>query len=392
MPSVSLCMIVRNEAGNLSGCLGSVLGAVDDMVVVDTGSTDETVLVAQRLGARVIPHAWTDDFAAARNVSLARASGDWILVLDADERLAEEGGPRLRALLQGPADIAAYLLQQRTPTPSSAATGIVRVEWLPRLFRNGLGARYSGAVHECVLPSLAGKGRIAHADLVIEHDGYLRSSDAIRNKAIRNLRILAQVLERDSADALAWIQVGDCQASLQELDAAIVAYRSGLDLLDAQSAEGRQTVDASTAAMAWQQLGAAFLIRGEVKEALSALGRALGLWPALASARMYLGQALARLGGWAQAIEQYKQAIDASEGPAPPGQPVHFDPWLAWYFKGAAEAKLGRNDEAERSLSEALRLNPACGDAHRLLGLLRQIREAAPPISHPHASAASGRG
>jgi tetratricopeptide (TPR) repeat protein len=389
--SVSLCMIVRNEAQCLAECLQSVLGAVDEMIIVDTGSTDETVLVAKHFGARVASFPWQDDFAAARNASLAHARADWIFVLDADERLVQDHGPRLRALLHGPAEVVAYLIQQRTPTPSSVANGMVRVEWLPRLFRNRPNIRYTGAVHECILPSVTGNGRVVATDVLVAHDGYLRSPDALREKATRNHRILTRELERDPADALAWIQIGDCHACLQDADAAIPAYRAGLQLLDAPSAVGRQTVAPSTAAVAWQQLAAALLIRGEVPEAVSALNRALRLWPTLASARVYLGQALARLGDWAQAIEQYRQAIDASDGPAPLDQPVHLAPWFAWYLKGAAEAKLGRTDEAERSLSEATRRNPLCADAHTLLGLLRQLREAAPPSPDRSLPAMGGR-
>ena len=387
---VSLCMIVRNEAHSLAECLQSARGAVDEMLVVDTGSSDGTALVANRLGARVVSFAWTEDFAAARNASLAHARGNWILVLDADERLTGNAGARLRKLLPGPTDVVAYLLQQRTPTPSSAGTGMVRTEWLPRLFRTGVGARYTGAVHECILPSLAGKGRVVHADLVIQHDGYLRSPEDVRAKALRNLRILQRELERDPADALAWIQVGDCHACLQDADAAIAAYRAGLGLLERPSARGHQTVDPATAAMAWQQFAAALLLRGQVTEAVPALERALRLWPTLAPARMLLGQARARSGDWTQAIEDYRQAIETAAGPAPPGQPVHFDPWLAWYLKGAAEARLGRDEEAERSLSEAIRLNPASADAHRLLGLLRQLRDAAATTRAPQGPAAGG--
>jgi len=392
-PTVSLCMIVRNEAQHLPACLQSVAGAVDALVVVDTGSVDETISVAEAFGARVIRYPWTDDFAAARNVSLTHARTDWILVLDADERLARGGAPRLRELVGGPADVVAYLVQQRTPTPSSITNGMVRVEWLPRLFRNRPDVRYTGAVHECILPSVAGNGRVVGSDLLVAHDGYLHSPDAVREKAARNLRILARELERDPADALAWIQVGDCQACLQDVDAAIAAYRSGLELLDAPSAAGRQTVAPSAAAAAWQQLGAALLLQGRVAEAVPALSRALLLWPTLASARVYLGQAQARLGDWVQAIEHYRQAIATSEQPMPPDQPIHLVPWLAWYLQGAAEAKLGRVGDAERSLLEAIRLNPASADAHTLLGLLRQLRDAASPAGvHHHPTVAGRRG
>ncbi len=90
-------MIVRNESAGLPGTLAAARPWVDEIVVVDTGSTDGTREVARSHGARVVEWAWRDDFAAARNESLRHATGDWILVLDADEVLTEASGPALRA-------------------------------------------------------------------------------------------------------------------------------------------------------------------------------------------------------------------------------------------------------------------------------------------------------
>ena len=86
-------MIVRNEAERLPGCLESVADLVDEIVIVDTGSTDATKAVAARFGAKVkiFDFAWCDDFAAARNESLRRAGGDWVLWLDADDRVSPIG-------------------------------------------------------------------------------------------------------------------------------------------------------------------------------------------------------------------------------------------------------------------------------------------------------------
>ena len=98
-PRISLCMIARDEAAQLPRCLASVRGAVDEVVLVDTGSRDRTREIAREHGARVESFAWCDDFAAARNASLARASGDWVLVLDADEELPEATRAGLRAAL-----------------------------------------------------------------------------------------------------------------------------------------------------------------------------------------------------------------------------------------------------------------------------------------------------
>ena len=97
-PSISLCMIVRDEADWIQQCLESVRAIIYEAIVVDTGSTDATIEIATRCGATVIPFTWCDDFAAARNFSLSHARGDWILVLDADEMLAPSDLAMLVAL------------------------------------------------------------------------------------------------------------------------------------------------------------------------------------------------------------------------------------------------------------------------------------------------------
>ena len=94
---LSLCMIVKDEEEMLPRCLAAVKPAVDEMIVVDTGSTDRTVEIAESFGARVLHHEWTGSFSDARNVSLEAATGDWIIYLDADEVLVEEDAERLRA-------------------------------------------------------------------------------------------------------------------------------------------------------------------------------------------------------------------------------------------------------------------------------------------------------
>ena len=98
---ISLCMIVRDEARDLARCLASVAQGVDEMVVFDTGSRDATVRIAAAHGARVVQGAWNHDFARARNVALAHATGDWVLILDADEELDGADTHRLRAVVEG---------------------------------------------------------------------------------------------------------------------------------------------------------------------------------------------------------------------------------------------------------------------------------------------------
>src|SRR5207245_5074676 len=109
---VSLCMIVKNEEANLGACLASVADLVDEIILVDTGSTDKTKEIAAQFGARVFDFPWVDSFAAARNECLRHATGAWIFWLDADDRLDEDNRQRLRALFASlQDDTAAYSIR-----------------------------------------------------------------------------------------------------------------------------------------------------------------------------------------------------------------------------------------------------------------------------------------
>ena len=97
--TLSVCMIVKNEAANLHAAIEPVKDLADEVIVVDTGSSDDTRAIAERLGARVFDFPWCDDFAAARNEAIGHASSEWVLILDADDRLAPSEHEKLRALL-----------------------------------------------------------------------------------------------------------------------------------------------------------------------------------------------------------------------------------------------------------------------------------------------------
>jgi GT2 family glycosyltransferase/Tfp pilus assembly protein PilF len=186
---VSLCMIVKNEEENLSDCLASVADLVDEVVVVDTGSTDATREVATRSGAKVYDFAWVDSFAAARNESLRHATGEWVFWMDADDRIDEPNRERLRALFHGLGDEnAAYVMKCRClPDPQ---TGTATVVDHVRLFRNHPEIRWRHRVHEQILPAVRAAGAgVRPTDVVIQHVGY--TDPGLRGrKQERDLRLL----------------------------------------------------------------------------------------------------------------------------------------------------------------------------------------------------------
>lgn len=194
-PSISLCMIVKNEEANLRPCIESACDLASEIIVVDTGSADDTVRVARERGARVFDFAWTNDFAAARNESIRHATGEWIFWMDADDRLTPKAVSQLKcAAASGKADAFLCLVSSRTAAGSRDVTEHVR------LFRNGIGITFSQSIHETVYPALVRLGlRLAITDIAIEHTGY-ESPDAKRTKAARNLAILDAQLERHPDD------------------------------------------------------------------------------------------------------------------------------------------------------------------------------------------------
>jgi tetratricopeptide (TPR) repeat protein len=186
---VSLCMIVRDEEQNLPRCLDSVRDLVGETIVVDTGSTDRTREVAAARGARIVPFAWCDDFAAARNEGLKHASGTWIFWLDADECLDDANHRRLAELIGRLGDDnAAYLMRQlsRSADALGATTAVDQV----RLFRRRPDVCWEYRIHEQILLAVRRSGAdLRRTEVVIDHFGY--QDPAVRQgKLERNLRLL----------------------------------------------------------------------------------------------------------------------------------------------------------------------------------------------------------
>ncbi len=207
-PTLSACLIVRNEALVLARCLSSLSGAVDEIVVVDTGSTDATLEIAARFGARLCHFEWCADFSAARNAALAAASCDWILSIDADEYLADGAQPQIRAVIDR-ADAEGILVTVRNLLAAddllqSAESQIVR------LFRRRDDVRFAGIIHEEVTTAITRRGgRIVSSPIVIVHDGYSReTTQASGSRAERNLPILVRAVDEAPLDPYLHFHLG----------------------------------------------------------------------------------------------------------------------------------------------------------------------------------------
>ncbi len=329
MPTLSICLITKNEEAHLRRCLESVRGLWDDLVVVDTGSTDRTVEIAREFGARICHFTWQNDFSLARNFSIEQATGAWILSLDADESIAARDHDTIRTLLCRD-DLNAVMALQRhylrstvvgwQPGPGGYAEGEPYPGFLDvecrRLFRNVPWLRFQNRVHEELLSADAARPLMqVRGGWVIHHYGKLDDHDRLRAKGESYLRIGEQKIADDPDNPQAHYEQGQQYGELGRHDAALACF--------------------------------------ERVRALSPRFRETPLKIALAHVR--LGnhqQALVELRASARILPQHAALIAFEEGNALRG--------------------LGDDDAAERAFRKALSRNPAFAVASLNLALLYQ--------------------
>ncbi|HPO12602.1 MAG TPA: glycosyltransferase [Candidatus Hydrogenedentes bacterium] len=227
MPTISAVLIVRNEEKHLERCLLSLFGVVDEIVVVDTGSEDNTERIARSYGARIGHFPWVDDFSAARNTALHLAQGDYVLSIDADEWI--ENGEEAKTLLHrfvqghGPETVGTVEIVSTVGTAPECQEVVDHTE---RFFHR-VSCRFEGAIHEQIM-LFNGSKQTASTGLRLGHSGYAQPTNAPDHKALRNLKILRKEVERLPDDEYCWYQLGKAFFSLKDYEAAIEAFQTAL--------------------------------------------------------------------------------------------------------------------------------------------------------------------
>ncbi len=277
--TLSVCMIVRNEEAGMARCLASLKPVADEIIVVDTGSTDRTKDIARAFGAKVYDFTWTNDFSEARNVSLSHAKGNWILVHDADEVLSPLDHDRLRALIdQVPSKPVAYTIVTRNYTANSALDGWTEnhgeypdeesgIGWCPtpkvRLLVNDERFRFENPVHEMLEPSLwRAKADIRSCDIPIHHYGKLDET-RMKEKAEAYYSLGRKKLEdTNNSDRDALRELAIQAAELFRYEEAIDLWKRFIDL----NPDNHK---------AYFNLSTCYFESGRFEEALSAAKRSL---------------------------------------------------------------------------------------------------------------------
>jgi glycosyltransferase involved in cell wall biosynthesis len=245
MPRVSAAMIVRDEEAVLEECLRSIRDEVDEIVITDTGSTDRSREIAAAFGARVLQRRWDDDFSVARNHSLEAATGDFILYIDADERLdAACGGTLRRTIEQAPRCAAFLLLLQPRVGFTSYLEG--------RLFRRDSRVRFTGRIHERIWPGIealceAENLSVERCAARILHVGY---EGDLRHKHRRNLPLLQRAVTENPERVYCWWHLGETLAALGRREEAETTLRKAIQV----ARRSKKPAERFEASLAYQTL------------------------------------------------------------------------------------------------------------------------------------------
>jgi glycosyltransferase involved in cell wall biosynthesis len=386
-PTLSLCMIVKNEESSLPRCLDSVRDVVDELVILDTGSADTTPEIAEAYGAVLHYFVWTDDFAAARNECLRYATGDWVLVLDADEQLAPGVGDRLRQSLMDPTCLVVNLVRQEIGAAQSPYSLV------SRLFRRHPQIHFSRPYHamvdDSVIALMAQDPQWTVANLpevAILHDGYTQAAIAGRQKTNRARLAMERYLVTHPGDPYACSKLGALYVQMERLRDGVellerglkqphldpsVAYElhyhlgiaySKLSHIDQAAQHYQAALQQALFPVlklgAYNNLGSLQRARGDLAGAAAAFRQMIAIDPQFAIGHYNLGLTLKAQGQFTDAIAHYHQAIQL--------QPDYAE---AYQNLGVTLFKLGKMPEGLQAFQKAIALhasqNPAEADRLR---------------------------
>jgi tetratricopeptide (TPR) repeat protein len=364
--TLSLCMIVRDEEAMLPRCLAAIADHVDEIVLVDTGSTDRTMDIAREYGAKVIETEWTGDFAAARNVSFDAATSDWIVYLDADEVMGEGQGERLRDLI-GRTWREAFFLVETNHTGDLEDGTAVHHNAL-RVFRNRPEYRFEGRIHEQIAHRLPGDlpERIETTDIKVEHYGYLGVVREEKDKSRRNLELLQRQLEENGETPFLHFNLGSEFGALGEPDRALGHFRAAWE--GVRTAENIRTLGfAPSLAL---RLSSALRLAGTIAELERHVEQALEVFPAFTDLVFECGLAHLNAGDPARAHQLFERCVEMGDAPSVYSSTVGSGTYTAHAALSETSRQLGDAAAAEAHGRTALELNP------RFLGAIDPLAQA----------------
>ena len=300
-------MIVRDSSRTLPAALESIRPWVDELVVVDTGSVDDTPEIATHYGAQLFHFPWCDDFSAARNESIRHAQGDWVFWMDSDDTIDEANGRKLRELADRPLEASpmAYVMQVHCPGPDGSGEKDVTVVDHVKMFRNRPELRFECRIHEQILPAIRRlDGEVAWTDIFVVHSGSDHSEAGRKHKYSRDLRLLELELQDRPDHPFALFNLGMTYADMGEHEKAVEALRRSIAVSHPSESHVRKI---------YALLVSSLTQLSRYEEAQQASQEGLSHYPEDAELLFRQGIVAQHLGHLQQAISSYRAALSSQE-------------------------------------------------------------------------------
>ena len=341
-PSLGLIMILKDEESNLPRSLLPLVGCFDEMVVVDTGSLDATPRICAQAGARVHEFKWVDDFAAARNYSIAMSRSDWLFWLDGDNAVepAQLGGLREMIPAEGPAVLWA--------TEHVELTG--ERLWQKRCFPNHPQVRFKGRVHEQLVHPPDWPARLT--PLVVRHWGY-SDPDQVARHGTYYLELLKRMLDDDPDDYYAHFQAARCYQNLRSFD---LASKHWARMLKSEKALDKNPVLWAYAGAQWIRM---LLNMGRAEQATAELNRLLEQAPDSGLLHYEEGRLHYAQKRHAEALAAFSRALELGFGVPVVDMDLEKIRFLAHYYRARSAMELKRPQEAIVDYEMAITLDPS---------------------------------
>ncbi|HUA04117.1 MAG TPA: glycosyltransferase [Solirubrobacteraceae bacterium] len=350
---LSLCMIVKDEEEMLPRCLAAVAPAVDEIVIVDTGSTDRTIEIARDHNATVIEKPWTGSFSDARNASFEAATGDWIIYLDADEVLVADDVQRLKALTGRTWREAFYVVE--TSYTGELGDGAAMTNNALRIFRNRPNYRFEGRLHEQIAQNLPlyAAGRVEQSSVRVEHYGYLGAVRDAKEKSRRNLDLLKAQQAESPSDAFLHFNLGTEYAVIGDYASALIELDRAWSLVKSQGQEDRDYVP-----VLLHRLVTALRRCGRPQEAIARAEEALAKFPDFTDMVFDLALAALALNRVDDAIGYWQRCIEMGDAPARFGGSLGAGTYLPRISLAEVHARRGELDRARELLDWCITERP----------------------------------
>lgn len=310
--SISLCMIAKNEEHCIANAINSVKDLVDEIIVVDTGSTDKTIEIAESLNAKVFNYTWKDDFSEPRNLSISKTTSEWILVLDCDEFIHESSHAKIKELILDKSKC--YLMPQRHYSNDQRISNFVPctgeykqveeghlgffVSYCCRLFPNNESLKFTGRIHELVEHSIKDNPnyKLIKTEIPIHHYGHTENIKKMKDKTKLYTPLGNQKINDNPNDWKAYFELGveyNCNGQKKE---SIEAFKKALEL-------NKDYIPT------WTNLGYVFMETGDLNNAHSTLTHALKLDKNNPDANCNIAVVYMRAKKWELAIKHLEYTI-----------------------------------------------------------------------------------